>query len=172
MNCAEWEERIALYAGGDLADGSVERHLAECPGCQVFATGMQQALEVLRTERYEIEPAHYAAVRARVLAEVARPRQRWIWAWAAVAGCAAILAGLGIEQQMRVEPLPAEVSLAPAAPAPPVGSAVRRAAAAAAARPRRRARSRPRSDEVVVKVETDVPDVVIYWIAETRGETR
>ena len=51
MNCAEWEERIALHAGGDLAPGEaaeVERHLAECAGCQVFWSGMRESLAVLR----------------------------------------------------------------------------------------------------------------------------
>jgi hypothetical protein len=28
------------------------------------------------------------------------------------------------------------------------------------------------SETVVLKIETDNPDVVIYWIAETKGETK
>ncbi len=46
MNCAEWQERIALHAGGDLTQGEaepVERHVAECPGCQVFWSGMKES---------------------------------------------------------------------------------------------------------------------------------
>ena len=51
MNCSVWEERIALYQGGDLPSGQVqevERHLGECAGCQVFASGLKETLEVLR----------------------------------------------------------------------------------------------------------------------------
>jgi hypothetical protein len=28
------------------------------------------------------------------------------------------------------------------------------------------------SETIMVKLETDNPDVVIYWIAETKGETK
>ena len=28
------------------------------------------------------------------------------------------------------------------------------------------------SETVLMKIETDNPDVVIYWIAETKGETK
>ena len=35
MNCGEWEERVALYAGGDLA--AVERHVEQCAGIGAHA---------------------------------------------------------------------------------------------------------------------------------------
>jgi hypothetical protein len=171
MNCAEWEERIALYAGGDLSDGSVERHLSDCPGCQVFASGLRETLEFLREQEDGIAPAHYAAVRARVMGEVRRPRRSWVWGWAAVAACSVIVAGLGIRREMRVEELPVVAVRAPAAPV--VGSA-------SAALPARRATKRERRSQgagshgsgaqMVVKMESSDPDVVIYWITETRGD--
>ncbi len=39
MNCVEWEARVALHAGGDLAGANamgVERHLGECSACQLL----------------------------------------------------------------------------------------------------------------------------------------
>ena len=177
MNCAEWEERIALHAGGELTDGSVERHLAECPGCQVFASGMRQTVAALRADEREIGEAHYAAVRARVMAEVGRARRRWIWVWAAAAVCTAVVAGVGIERRMRVEELPMVARAAPVAP--PVVARVRapespavRAVKRAAMRHEERQKNLAAPEEVLVKIETDDPDVVLYWITETKGEYR
>jgi anti-sigma factor RsiW len=79
MNCVDWEERIALYAGGDLAPAeaqAVERHVAECAGCQMLLSGLRQSLALVREVHSEpVEAAHFAAVRARVLAELERVRQ-------------------------------------------------------------------------------------------------
>ena len=167
MNCREWEERIA----GDLDDAAVGRHIAECPGCHVFASGLRQTLEELRqahTEE-EVAPAHYAAVRARVMAEL-RPRRRWGWVWAAAGVAASVFVALSVESRMKVEELPRReiVAAAPPAPAAPV---VRQAEPETrAGRPVQRARALRKTEEVVMKIETGNPDVVIYWIAEAKGE--
>ena len=102
MKCSEWEERVALYAGGDETPG-VEQHLAECAACQVLLSGMRESLALMREAHAEpIEAAHFAAVRARVFAELERGHsRRWRLAWvlamaAAVAvllDCAAAAAG-------------------------------------------------------------------------------
>ena len=71
MSCVDWEERIALYAGGDLAAAeaqAVERHVAECGGCQLLLSGLRESLGLLREAHGEpVEAAHFAAVRARVI---------------------------------------------------------------------------------------------------------
>jgi hypothetical protein len=159
MNCQEWEERIA----GDFDDAAVARHVVECPACQVFASGLRQTLAELRTAHAEeIAPAHYAAVRARVLAEL-QPRRRWGWVWAAAGVAAAVVAVLSIVPRMRVAELPPREIVA-AVPAAPVAPVVRVAAAPAPQK------ARVKTEEVVMKIETGNPDVVIYWIAEARGE--
>jgi hypothetical protein len=158
VNCQEWEERIA----GDLEDAAVTEHVAECPGCQVFASGLRQTLAELRsTHAEEIAPAHYAAVRARVLAEL-QPRRRWGWVWAAAGVAAAVVAVMAIMPRMRVEELPPRESVAVVPPAP--AAPVVRVAATPAPR-----KARVRTEEVVMKIETGNPDVVIYWIAEAKG---
>ena len=82
MNCRLWEERIALYQGGDLPAGQmaeVERHLADCAGCQLLASGLKEALEVLRASHADVPAdAYFTAVRARVLAEVEKAH-RPVW---------------------------------------------------------------------------------------------
>ena len=89
MNCQEWEERIALYAAGDAkaADaGETERHIAGCAECRVFWSELKQSLERMREAHQEpIAPAHYAAVRARVMAQLEKGRAPW-WKWVWVYG--------------------------------------------------------------------------------------
>jgi hypothetical protein len=152
MNCVEWEERIALAAGGDLCDAATDRHVADCPGCQLLLSGLRQTLAELRDVPDEIAPAHYASVRARVLAEVARPHRRW-WLLPILATPALLL----LWPLPKVEPLPMRAIAAPPAPALTIPS-------------RKRAAAKPKPEPLLVKIETDNPDVVIYWIAETRGE--
>ncbi len=178
MNCVDWEERISLYAGGDLGDLprlEVEKHLAECAGCQVFASGLKQSLEWARqVHSEEPAPAHYAAVRARVISQL-RSRRRRVWTWSAAALAAAafaVLVAARLSIPQGAVPPPPQVALAhPPAPelaARPQPSSRRPVSvpAQAAARPRRRILAP--SEPLVVKLVTDNPDVVIYWIVDTK----
>ena len=76
MTCRDWEERIALHAGGDLPAAEaaeIEAHLAGCEGCRGAAAAYGAGMEFLReAHREPLAEAHYAAVRARVLAELRR----------------------------------------------------------------------------------------------------
>ena len=180
MNCQEWEERIALYASGDAgaADaGETERHIAGCAECRVFWSGMKQSLEWLReAHREEIAPAHYAAVRARVMAQLLRGRAPWwkqVWVY-----------GVGMAAAVTVAAM--TMAVRPHANVPP-SAAVKPAVVAIAADAGRGAGSRPgglphygpgrrhrllhhQPETLLVKLETDNPDVVIYWIAEKKGD--
>jgi hypothetical protein len=163
MNCREWEERIA----GELDDAEVVGHLRDCPGCQVFASGLRETLAMLQAAHAEAIPAaHYTAVRARVMAELGSHR-RWGWIWAVAAALAVVAVGLvGIRKEMRVEELPLRVAVSvppPAAWQPTKSEPLRYVRRA---RPKRTAPP----EEVLVKVETGDPDVVIYWITETKGD--
>jgi anti-sigma factor RsiW len=181
MNCANWEERIALYMGDDLGPAEaaqVERHLAECAGCQVFASGMRESLALLR-EAHGEEPgaAAYAAVRARVIGELERrPMRRWFFGLAAVAVTAALLAAVWmrpakhVEQAHREAPQPQrevvipqpETAIVPVR-TPGPRSRVQRAETPAV-------KPVVADKPLVVKLVTDDPDVVIYWITDTKGE--
>jgi len=84
MNCAIWEERVALLAGGDLdaaEAAGVERHLNRCAPCRALAAELRLELDGLRAAHAEpIEAERYATVRGRVLAELAKsPRRRAVW---------------------------------------------------------------------------------------------
>jgi hypothetical protein len=182
MNCVEWEERIALYTGGELAGedaAEVERHVGQCPGCQVFASGMRQSLEFLTSAHQDVpDPAHFAAVRARVLSDIRGRGHRFVWSViAAVAAAVAILLVVLRPHPVRKVDTPQPVvAHAPAPQPPPVERAelvkhrrksMRRRAVVVAKAPPRHEEAKP----LVVKLVTDDPNVVIYWISENpRGE--
>jgi anti-sigma factor RsiW len=185
MNCVDWEERIALYEGGDLAPdeaAEVERHLAACAGCQVFASGIRQSLALLREAHAEpLDASAFAAVRARVIGELERrPARRWWLALAAVCAAALVAAIFAIRTTppgrpvaLRAAPTPqVEVPrLIEPSPAPPPAVVVR----VHHRRPRREpAVEAPKAETqpLVVKMVTDDPNIVIYWIADTRGEPK
>ena len=191
MNCLDWEERIALHAGGDLRGAeadAVERHIADCAGCQVFWSGLRETLAGLReSHAEEIAPTHFAAVRARVMGEIDRERKVWRrLAWVSGVGiAAALIVGLALKPGPLPAP-PARVAVAippaapirpaPEGPAPtrptPLRSAPQRAATvrerlARATGTTAPSRSRLVAGEpVLVKLQTADPNIVIYWIGE------
>lgn len=130
------------------------------------------------------------AVRARVLAEVSKPKRgRW-WLWglapAAAAAIAVVMVGLGVGPWggSPVEPPPL-VARAPGAPkleaplleAPQTAKAAPAARAVdlkpVAAKPEtvQNGRAKPEETEFV-KLITDDPDVVILWAMDSKGEAR
>jgi hypothetical protein len=161
------------------AEAEVRQHLAECAGCRDSAGGIEDSLALLRSAHEEpIAAGHYTAVRAGVLARLERERRTWRrWAWAA--GPAAGLAVAAAATFVALRPVEkARVTVAavrrPEAPAaasrtheevvPPVPAPRPRVRRAAAPRPRQPV------EPLVVKLITNDPDVVIYWIADRKGE--
>jgi hypothetical protein len=190
MNCNDWEERIALHAGGDLPPAEaaeVERHLRECAGCQVLASGLKQSLVLLREEHNEpLAAAHFSAVRARVVAELEHERRRgalWArrraWSYGLAAAAVALLAMLTLRpgrppivashrqplynvrgSDVLSEPRTLESGTGPTLPLPH-----RRVARRVV---RSKAPDTPSPEPLIVKLQTDDPNVVIYWIADRK----
>jgi hypothetical protein len=184
-----WDERVALLAGGDLEEpewAEVEIHLEECGSCRVLAgelAGLRSGLAGLA----EVEEEAVAAVRERVLKKV-EPRRHW-WRWAAVA--ATVVVAVSVGWMMRLETgVEERLALADlqglgARQAPEVRK-VERVARAVVARQglaSQKARRGPEGPphgrgEVemavvapgVVKMQTEDPDVVVYWILEGTGD--
>jgi hypothetical protein len=223
MRCKAWEERIALLAGGDLAGAEaaeVQRHLAECAGCREAAAGYAWSLGLAKEAHEEpIAPAHYAAVRARVMAELEqgwRPFWRRPWAWGLAAAAVLILVfalPVGRTSRSRFRGKPPETAADGYRPATPTESdgradllgarqAGKEEEALAGAegrspaphRPRRRivaaakqegrrtqdtsgyptqvrlGSPAPHREAVTIKLLTDDPNVIIYWIADAEGD--
>ena len=180
MNCKDWEERVALHAGGDLAAADaadaagVERHLAECAGCRMLWSGIKQSLELLQGAHAEAEaPGIYTAVRGRVLAKLEAGRMPW-WRRGWVVGLAAAVAVMVVALASWPVPkveilLPRVIAVIPPAPAAQALQAVRRQARGLPYRRRvvspEQAGKTPRQP-LMVRLVTDDPNVIIYWIAD------
>jgi hypothetical protein len=161
MSCAEWEERVALHAGGDLTGAeaaALERHLGECSACQLLWSGVRESLAVLQVAHAELPAAaDFAAVRSRVRAELERRARPWgRLAWISGAAAAAVLLLVAMWPARVVPEAPRMLARIP--PAPEVRAPVRQAAARAAHRPGRA--------PLTVKWQTADPKIVIYWIAD------
>ena len=177
MHCKDWEERVALHAGGDLAGADaagVERHLAECAACRMLWSGIKQSLELLQGAHAEAEaPGIYTAVRGRVLAKLEARRMPW-WrrGWVvgfAAAAVAVILMALASWPVRRVGPLPPRV--AAIIPPAPAAQALRAVLARPLPHKRRvvaaeQAGNPQPSQPLMVRLVTDDPNIVIYWIAD------
>ena len=167
MNCVEWETRVALHAGGDLAGADamdVERHLEECSACQSLSSGVRESLAVLQAAHAEVpSSAYFTAVRSRVMAELERSARAWRrLAWISGVGVAAALLLM-----FALWPSPRAVPQAPRmlASIPPAPAVVK--AAPAVRRPVRQVVAHvPSRTPLTVKLQTTDPNIVIYWIAD------
>jgi anti-sigma factor RsiW len=189
MNCSKWEERIALYAGGDLEPletAEVDRHLADCERCRDFAAGLKESLQLIRSVHEEpVTEAHFAAVRARVMGELEGRRlpwwrNAWVYGFSAAALALFLISALvprrPVERPIRAatvreQGIPVVRPDVTPAPAP-----LHQVHPARAVRHRRPLPILPVSappepgPPAVVKMLTDDPDVVIYWITDNSGE--
>ena len=125
-----------------------------------------ECVELLKEVHQEpIAPADYAAVRARVMNELARRARPWWshgWVWGlAAAGVALLAVATNVDWRPRVEPMPVVALAHPAAPE--VRKAARRP-------PIARETRKAKGEALLVRMLTDDPDVVIYWIAGPKGE--
>jgi anti-sigma factor RsiW len=168
MNCREFEGRIALHVGGDLDAGEtthVIEHLDVCAPCRRFADQLRRDRDALVLLAGEILPdSAYAAVRRGVMEQVRPDRRRWpIWAAAAAAlVCATLALSILWQRTTAIVPAPPMPSVAVKAELPPYPPAP----------PPRRKRVVATSPQpqLVVKIVTDDPNLVIYWISESTGE--
>jgi len=168
MACARFEPLIALHVGGELVAPEVEAHLRTCAECRGFAEELEHSQAALRSLREEEAPAAaLAEVRGRVLDEIASRKPswwfalRWHYALAPAAAAVALVVALSLRPPLPPSPGPPSLSL----PAPAIAKSasppsVRRPAPKPAAALR---------EPLLVKMFTDDPDVVIYWLIDAEG---
>jgi anti-sigma factor RsiW len=173
--CKQWEERIALAAGADLDDAGwaeMESHVASCPSCAALLKELRESLDLLREVHSEpIAEARLAAVRARVMGAI--DSRRWLWAAAATLACATALLAAAVWFRPARVPHPPLLAVAPPAALQPqphrslmVAAPVRVLARSRAATIRHRPPAP--SEPVVMKLFTEDPNVVIYWIGDSQ----
>jgi hypothetical protein len=163
-----------------------------CPDCREAASSFARNLEWLKEAHSDpVAPAHYAAVRARVLGDLERGPQPWwrrIWicgAAAATVAMAFLLFPRPVEPPKPVgQPFQAAAALpggVAEAPAPVLSKKPSGPGFKKLARARRRTVVRqmiepgrpgglPHQEPLIVKLLTDDPNVIIYWISEGKGE--
>jgi hypothetical protein len=144
----------------------------------------EEAMDILReAHREPIPEAHFAAVRARVLSQIAAERgasRRRLWSWGlAVVSATALLLAFW-PKPVVPRRVAREITAGVEKPlADPRGSVSNGSHEPAVAGVRPRARRRlpvtgvigpPNPAPLVVKLLTNDPNVVIYWISERTGE--
>jgi hypothetical protein len=171
MNCGECQERIAL----DADSAAVGRHLETCAECREFRANLDKVLGALEeTHREALREAELAAVRERVRGRIASGRRRWVPVWAGGLAAALVLLTLWVGQRRerpvsgRERPVAAVIRSEPRREsAPGVPAKVKRPTRVHLVR---HAPAPPPAEPLTVKLITDDPNVVIYWIIDGKGD--
>jgi hypothetical protein len=149
MKCQECE----LLLADEQRTSEVEAHLGECAGCRSFARELRANFEALGEMRDDPLPI---------------PKRRW--RKFAMAAAAAIVVGLGTAHYW---PRPEKTAIVTVRPAAPPVTVARREVAPAMPAARRRhiapVKRTPDQQELLVKMETEDPEVVIYWLIQSEN---
>jgi len=162
MTCSERERDLALYASGDLQDAALERHVESCAQCCDYLDEMRLLLAGIAADAGPAAPA--------IATHVMRVIRRRRYGWAAFAGMA-VAASVIVAALVStvIQPIPA-ISTALHLPAVSAPATFSREPLRAAPKPHRARHRRPAlvtpAEPVVVKLITDDPNVVIYWITD------
>ncbi len=190
MSCQEYDDLLALFVGGDLDARDEERfqaHIATCSNCRATVEELRSHRDVLAGLADEaVDDAVLRSVRSRVMARIEARAHRtgaWRWAWAAAAAIGAILVSVAVlkhaPDQAPVStthrPQPAPTVRASETSEPPTDNlaaqtqSVTQIARVQATRSARLSGAKA-AEPLVVKMLTDDPDVVIYWLVDSEGE--
>jgi hypothetical protein len=161
MNCRECELQLAA---GEAVDG----HLLECAECRAFAEELRENATALTAMREDPVVEQALACNS----GFSRRSRSRIWIPAAVAAGLILLAlALPRHRERAAPPAPAPVLAALPEPAPAIAAPI----ATALVRKKRRQIAKPKptapEEELMVKMLTSDPDVVVYWIVEPKERT-
>ncbi len=164
MNCEDCTRGLASEDG----ISELDEHLRQCSACRDFAAALEADRQVLGTLR-DVDPAALFALRRGVSARIAKERAvRRIWAWSAgLAACVAAafsVTVLGVPEETLPKPQIAFLAAGPPADweARTISRPVRRRPAPA----HELAKAAP---PLKIKILTDDPNVVIYWLVDNEG---
>jgi anti-sigma factor RsiW len=190
MNCKGLEKLIALYVEGDLPEAkgrAVAEHLKICGHCQKFAEKLKASQALLKSLAEEsVDDGVLQELRGRVLKGLGTEAERqWfpLWRYALGAGLTAlvVLAAITIRRPSkdRVVRVPRVTSQPLATEAAGQAPTLARSSSARAAKGKRVVHRREHfrgsltastkqleSQQLTVKLVTDDPNVVIYWLVD------
>jgi len=178
VNCEQARELAALAASGDVTPverRDLDAHAAGCAECLAEVCAFEALCGQLGSMREMTAPEPvYSAVRARVVAELGeRRRSGWLAAWpafVAVLACSLVLVVLLRPEAPVVSqpPVVAVANVPEQMPVPESAPSVREIH-----RPVARVKAQVPGEPLVVRLITNDPDVVIYWLADAkRGESK
>ena len=166
MSCERMELAIALRAEGDLPAAEaaeVAAHTVKCSACAEFERELLASQTALKETALEtVDDSVYRSMRARIMEKAAERERRWfpIWVLAPVTATALLTVAVIRTDEVR-GPFPPSVPKAP----PVTESRFERAAIRRAPGPRPALRTRTQ-DSLMLKLVSDEPDVVIYWLVD------
>jgi anti-sigma factor RsiW len=191
MRCRYSEHDVALFVEGDLEPAkaaALEVHLVTCGVCRELEADVRESQMVFKSLRQEmVSSAALSSVRSRVLEQVSETRVRpmwgrWVYALAGAMFVAVLSVSLVLHSSKPEIKTVAEVLHPPAVVPSTRPSAAVEPIVPPAAVERRRHRSSPRNNqiisqpttseapqEVVVKLLTDDPNIVIYWLVDQKN---
>jgi anti-sigma factor RsiW len=192
MNCKYSESELALYAGSDLAQAKMDEvsaHLQLCEACRLIVEDLRETQSAFQSIRQDtVSGSALALLRTSVLEQLAarnarRPWTRWVYGFAG-AGFAAV-AALGLLSILPEHHTAVQRSAvyAPARPVEspstvePVNAVQSTVSVPAVKRVRHSPQRHVASDEtsskppqeIVVKLLTDDPNIIIYWLVDQNG---
>ena len=190
MSCRDFERLIALNVEGDLGESErqrVDQHVRTCSDCWELAEDLKESQALFKSIRQDVpNQAMLSTVRARVLNNVVGlESSSWFERLflvgfrqkATLAGVALVLVASGLlwllqERETAVLVPPTVVFNAPP---PQVPKPALQVVPATEPRPRiRRPKATPVPQEpreqVTIKLLTDDPNVIIYWIVDEKGD--
>ena len=193
MFCRDFERLVALHVEGDLQESEqhrVDAHLRACASCRELAEDLKESQSVFKSLRQDVpDRGMLSSVRARVLNDVAGMgsggwferilfgglRQK-----ATLAGIALTIVGgsvLWFSQRLEapVAPPPPIAFSTPVVPkSEPLPQSVSRPPAPRASVRRTRPAIAPTAEEpheqLTIKLLTDDPNVIIYWLFDGKGD--
>ncbi|MBZ5604228.1 MAG: hypothetical protein LAO79_18155 [Acidobacteriia bacterium] len=157
MTCQECELRLSL-------EQDVSEHLATCAACRALADEMRENAAAIASFADDPLPRVGHRVTAEIRAQ-SRSRQIQRWGWA-LAAAAMVLVLLYAWPRGGRPPGPARDPLIAYAPPKIESAEVSVGRPGDRPRTRRSAPHRKPADTLKVKMFTDDPDVVIYWLVE------
>ncbi len=164
MNCEECTRALASEDGASELD----EHLRQCPACRDYAAALEADRQVLATLRH-VAPAALFALRRGVSARIAKERAvRRVWAWSAgMAACLAV--AFSIFTSGAPEATPPKPQIAFRAAGPPVDWEARTVSRPARRPPAPAHELAKAAQPLKIKIFTDDPNVVIYWLVDNEG---
>jgi hypothetical protein len=192
MNCRQSENELALYVEGDLPQAKTSEldvHLLSCARCRLVVEELRETQSLFKGMKQEtVSPQALAQLRTSVFGQIGVRNStpawgRWVYALAGIGFVVAVAVGVAtiyrhstanvqqVVQRQSVEPRSierADVVINEQPPRPRLRRALPSLKRRGMGEPQPQRQAEP-PKEIMVKLLTDDPNVVIYWLVDENG---